>query len=112
MKDGFTENVYQAIGEKKEYPEWALGLAALLAMSSLFPIMVGLAIHLINICSLSSKQIPPTTNKLSRVDTSASTRPMMEENMEVFFADYNQGTLFSRFPANRGLVSHISREIY
>ena len=84
MKDGFTENVYQAIGEKKEYPEWALGLAALLAMSSLFPIMVGLAIHLINICSLSSKQIPPTTNKLFRVDTSASTRPMMEENMEVF----------------------------
>ena len=88
MKDGFTENVYQAIGEKKEYPEWALGLAALLAMSSLFPIMVGLAIHLINICSLSNKQIPPTTNKLFRVDTSASTRPMMEENMEVFFTGH------------------------
>ena len=85
MNDAFTLSTYQAIGEKKEYPEWALGLAALLAMSSLFPIMVGLAIHLINICS---KQIPPTTNKLFRVDTSASTRPMMEENMEVFFTGH------------------------
>merc|ERR1719347_1908939 len=104
-------NQQKAIGEKKEYPEWALGLAALLAMSSLFPILVWLAIHLINICSLRSKQIPPTTGKLFRVDTSASTRPMMEENMEEFQISYFTGNSDSEedtetFTENRGTMKN------
>jgi len=84
-------NRQKAIGEKKEYPEWALGLAALLAMSSLFPIMLGLAIYLIKIFCSSSKQKSLTTGRLFRVDTSASTRPMVDDNLEEFQISYFTG---------------------
>jgi len=84
-------NQQKAIGEKKEYPEWALGLAALLSMSSLIPIIMGLLIHLINTCIFTTKNNSPVNGRFFRVDTSASTRPMMEDNLEEYPISYFNG---------------------
>jgi len=77
-------NRTKAIGEKKEYPEWALGIAAMLAMSGLIPIIIGLAIHLINTCTSSRKKHSAEPGNFFRVDTTASTRPILEDNFEEF----------------------------
>ena len=73
----------KASGEKKEYAGWALGVAALLAMSSLIPILVGALVHLIKHLSGKNSKHSYDTGKFYRVDTTASTRPMLGDNYEV-----------------------------
>ena len=73
----------QAAGEKKEYAGWALGVAALLAVSSLIPIMVGVVVHLVKRCNSRDNKHAYEAGKFYRVDTTASTRPMLEDNYEV-----------------------------
>ena len=40
---------------KKEYPDWALAAAAILAVSSLVPIVIGAGIYLVNRSQIQSK---------------------------------------------------------
>ena len=77
----------KASGEKKEYAGWALGVAALLAMSSLIPILVGMVVHLIKRFSSTNNKHAYDSGKFYRVDTTASTRPMLGENYEVGLTD-------------------------
>ena len=55
----------------------------MLAMSSLIPILVGVVVHLINTCNTSNRKNDYQAGKFYRVDTTASTRPMLDENFEV-----------------------------
>eukprot|EP00090_Calanus_glacialis_P025407 TRINITY_DN39709_c0_g1_i3.p1 TRINITY_DN39709_c0_g1~~TRINITY_DN39709_c0_g1_i3.p1 ORF type:complete len:610 (-),score=170.36 TRINITY_DN39709_c0_g1_i3:182-1954(-) len=73
-----------ASGEKKEYSGWALGVAALLAMSSLIPILVGMVVHLIKRFSSTNNKHAYDSGKFYRVDTTASTMPMLGEKYEDF----------------------------
>eukprot|EP00092_Neocalanus_flemingeri_P007451 GFUD01008047.1.p1 GENE.GFUD01008047.1~~GFUD01008047.1.p1 ORF type:complete len:659 (+),score=176.58 GFUD01008047.1:50-2026(+) len=73
-----------AAGEKKEYAGWSLGVAALLAMSSLIPILVGLVVHLVKRCNRRDNKHAYEAGKFYRVDTTASTRPMLGDNYEDF----------------------------
>ena len=79
----------KASGEKKEYAGWALGVAALLAMSSLIPILVGALVHLIKHFSGKNSKHSYDTGKFYRVDTTASTRPMLGDNYEVGIICYD-----------------------
>ena len=79
----------KASGEKKEYAGWALGVAALLAMSSLIPILVGMVVHLIKRFSSTNNKHAYDSGKFYRVDTTASTMPMLGEKYEVGLTDYH-----------------------
>jgi len=65
------------MNEEKEYPPWALVIAAILAVASLIPISGGVIIWWIQGCrgNSGSKYSP---GAFHRVDTNASTRPMMD----------------------------------
>ena len=79
-------SIFQATGEEKEYPAWALCLAAMLAMSSLIPILIGAAYHLITSCTDRNTKHLYKGGKFFRVDTNASTastRPMIDDHFEV-----------------------------
>ena len=58
---------------------WALALAAVLACSSLVPVLAGLAWGL---CG-PRPATPPHSSKIYRVDTSASTAPMLQQDLEL-----------------------------
>lgn len=73
-----------ASGEKKEYATWSLVVAALLSVSSLIPIMVGAGLHLVKKLAGKNQKHSYDTGKFYRVDTTASTRPMLGENYEDF----------------------------
>ncbi|XP_023345214.1 sodium- and chloride-dependent transporter XTRP3A [Eurytemora carolleeae] len=70
-------NKEKAMNEEKEYPPWALVIAAILAVASLIPIAGGVIIWWIQGCrgNSGSKYSP---GAFHRVDTNASTRPMMD----------------------------------
>ena len=79
-------SIFQATGEEKEYPAWALCLAAMLAMSSLIPILIGAAYHLITSCTDRNTKHLYKGGKFFRVDTTASTastRTIIYDNSEV-----------------------------
>ena len=81
-----TFSQLQATGEEKEYPTWALCLATMLAMSSLIPILIGAACHLLKICTQNSSKHEYVAGKFFRVNTTASTastRPMIDQHLEV-----------------------------
>ena len=86
----------KASGEKKEYSGWSLGIAALLAMSSLIPILVGMVVHLIKRFSSTNNKHAYDSGKFYRVDTTASTAPMLGENYEVGLTD-NQSIYYMLF---------------
>ena len=75
--------LFKASGEKKEYAGWALGVAALLAVSSLIPILIGVVVHLVKRFSTTNNKHAYEAGKFYRVDTTASTRPMLGDNYEV-----------------------------
>jgi len=77
-------NRKMAAGEKKEYGGLALGVAALLAVSSLIPILVGLVVHLVKRFRPRDNKHAYQAGKFYRVDTTASTRPMLGDNYEDF----------------------------
>ena len=60
-------------GLKKEYPAWTLVIAAILALSSLVPIVFGLVAGAVR------HSRGREAGKFYRVDTTASTRPMLGE---------------------------------
>jgi len=64
----------------KQYTTTGLAIAAILAVSSLVPIVIGTVVHFIRRCSNASYY---TREKIHRVDTNASTHPMMD-NFEEF----------------------------
>jgi len=90
-----------ASGVKKEYPGWALGVAGLLAASSLIPIIVGFLVFLIK--GPTSRKHMYQAGKFHRVDTSASTRPMLGENYEDF-PDLPVGDESSDSDSREGIV--------
>ena len=57
------------------YPAWTLGIAAVLATSSLVPIILGLVTEALR----GQDRREARTNRFFRVDTAASTRPMLGE---------------------------------
>ena len=70
---------HTAAGRTREYPAWTLAIAAILALSSLVPIVMGLVAGAVSHGRSSQ-------GKFYRVDTTASTRPMLGEAG----ADFNQ----------------------
>jgi len=102
-------NKTMAAGEKKEYPDWTLGVAALLAMSSLIPILVGAFMHMINTCNVRSKEHSLNLGKFYRVDTNASTKPMLGDNFEefpvsLFAGDQDDSTEDTDSDSEKGIV--------
>ena len=71
---------HTAAGRTREYPAWTLAIAAILALSSLVPIVMGL------VAGAVSHGRSSQGNKFYRVDTTASTGPMLGEAG----ADFNQ----------------------
>ena len=67
-----------ATGIRKQYPAWTLVIAATLALSSLVPIVLGLLSQAVKNSGSGAGQ----KNKFYRVDTTASTRPMLGEPSE------------------------------
>jgi hypothetical protein len=63
------------VSEKKAYPGWTMGVAFILATSSVMPIIV-IALMRITNCSKPHADYQPGT-PMKRVDTTASTNPMM-----------------------------------
>jgi len=96
-------NRNKAAGEKKEYTGWALGLAALLAVSSLIPILVGAVVHLIKRCNSRDNKHSYESGKFYRVDTTASTAPMLGTNYEDF-PDLPVGDSDSDCDSGEGIV--------
>ena len=64
---------HSAAGVRKDYPAWSLVIAAMLALSSLVPILLGLLAQAVRSSSAGDR------GKFYRVDTTASTRPMLGE---------------------------------
>ena len=64
---------HSAAGVRKDYPAWSLIIAAMLALSSLVPILLGLLAQAVRTSSAGDR------GKFYRVDTTASTRPMLGE---------------------------------
>ena len=73
----------QATGVKKEYPGWTLGVAALLAVSSIIPMIVGAVGHFGQKLCRRNQKHSYDTGKFYRVDTTASTQPMLGDNYQV-----------------------------
>jgi len=74
----------QARGVRKEYPDWALAAAAILAVSSLVPIVIGAGIYLVNRLVYGSEGVHDMCDykagvekKFLRTETSASMKPML-----------------------------------
>jgi len=73
----------QAMGIKREYPTWALVTAAILAVSSLVPILGGAAIYLVKRLVYGSEGVQDrceykgVEKKFLRTETSASMKPML-----------------------------------
>ena len=74
----------QAKGEKQEYPDWALGVAALLAVSSLVPVAGGGLVYLVKRIVYGSAGVQERCQyeanlekKFCRTETSASMKPML-----------------------------------
>jgi len=77
----------QARGVKKEYPNWALAAAAILAVSSLVPIIGGAAIYLVKRLVYGSEGVQDrceykagVEKKFLRTETSASMKPMLGQD--------------------------------
>jgi len=71
-------------GYKKEYPVWTLCVAALLAVSSIIPMIVGAVSHLGQAMFRRNQKHSYDTGKFYRVDTTASTQPMLGDNYQDF----------------------------
>jgi len=71
-------------GYKKEYPAWTLCVAALLAVSSIIPMIVGAVGHLGQAMFRRNQKHAYDTGKFYRVDTTASTQPMLGDNYQDF----------------------------
>ena len=74
----------QAKGEKQEYPDWALAMAALLAVSSLVPVAGGGLVYLVKRIVYGSAGVQERCQyeanlekKFCRTETSASMKPML-----------------------------------
>ena len=74
----------QAKGVKQEYPDWALGMAALLAVSSLVPVAGGGLVYLVKRIVYGSAGVQERCQyeanlekKFCRTETSASMKPML-----------------------------------
>jgi len=77
----------QARGIKKEYPNWALAAAAILAVSSLVPIIGGAGIYLVKRIIYGSEGVQDrceykagVEKKFLRTETSASMKPMLGQD--------------------------------
>jgi len=75
---------HTATGVKKEYPGWTLGVAALLAVSSIIPMIVGAVGHFGQKLCRRNQKHSYDTGKFYRVDTTASTQPMLGDNYQDF----------------------------
>jgi len=69
---------------RKEYPDWTLAAAAILAVSSLVPIVIGAGIYLVNRLVYGSEGVHDMCDykagvekKFLRTETSASMKPML-----------------------------------
>ena len=79
----YYHNFLQGAGYKKEYPVWTLCVAALLAVSSIIPMIVGAVSHLGQAMFRRNQKHSYDTGKFYRVDTTASTQPMLGDNYQV-----------------------------
>ena len=73
---------HTAAGQRKEYPAWTLVIAAILALSSLVPILTVLVAGAVRLGRARQR------NKFYRVDTTASTKPMLGEAAADFSQDF------------------------
>merc|ERR1719150_1358496 len=73
---------HTAAGQRKEYPAWTLVIAAILALSSLVPILTVLVAGAVRLGGARQR------NKFYRVDTTASTKPMLGEAAADFSQDF------------------------
>ena len=90
----------QAMGVKREYPTWALVTAAILAVSSLVPILGGAAIYLVKRLVYGSEGVQDrceykagVEKKFLRTETSASMKPMLGPVRELLLRLLTHGFL-------------------
>eukprot|EP00088_Acartia_fossae_P020275 TRINITY_DN21906_c0_g1_i2.p1 TRINITY_DN21906_c0_g1~~TRINITY_DN21906_c0_g1_i2.p1 ORF type:complete len:168 (-),score=22.81 TRINITY_DN21906_c0_g1_i2:126-629(-) len=79
-------NREKAETEELTYPGWSLGLAAILAVASLVPIFIGLCMWARRGCRRHERPGDYQPGFFHRVDTTASTRPMLD-SFDVFQKD-------------------------
>jgi len=85
-----------------EYPAWTLVVATMLAIASLVPIFFGALSYVIR--GMNSSRSDYSPGKFHRVDTAASTRPMMDAFEDFHDNEVEEGDQGSDSDSDRGLA--------